>query len=230
VLLGIAYGMTRHTWVDGALTGLTLAVSMVPEEFPVVLTIFLALGAWRIARSRVLTRRLPAIETLGSATVLCVDKTGTLTANRMTITSVITGAETRTNDGAEEWRTPELAGVVRTAARASKRGTVDPMERAFFDFVSRTDPPADAENGTLVHEYPLTDRRLAVVHVWRHRDQVPAYDVAAKGAPETILSLCRMAKERRASAEHALEQMAGQGLRVLGVAHASWNGALPDAP
>jgi len=87
-IVAVAYSLQQHRWLDGVLAGLTVAISMVPEEFPVVLTVFLALGAWRISRNRVLTRRIPAIEALGSATVLCVDKTGTLTMNRMAVSAI----------------------------------------------------------------------------------------------------------------------------------------------
>src|SRR5262249_42977331 len=90
VVVAVAYGLTQGNWLSGALAGLALAIAMTPEEFPVVLTVFLALGAWRISKKRVLTRRVPAIEMLGAATVLCVDKTGTLTMNRMTVRDVVT--------------------------------------------------------------------------------------------------------------------------------------------
>ena len=89
VLVIVVYGLTRHDWLQGFLAGITLAMATLPEEFPVVLTIFLALGAWRLSQKQVLTRHVPAVETLGSATVLCVDKTGTLTQNRMTVRSIV---------------------------------------------------------------------------------------------------------------------------------------------
>ncbi len=87
-LVIVAYGLTRGNWLNGFLAGITLAMALLPEEFPVVLTIFLALGAWRISQKRVLTRRVPAVETLGAATVLCVDKTGTITQNRMSVSTL----------------------------------------------------------------------------------------------------------------------------------------------
>ena len=87
------YGLTRGDWLNGVLAGITLAMAMLPEEFPVVLTIFLALGAWRISQKRVLTRRVPAVETLGAATVLCVDKTGTLTLNQMSVSQLYAGGQ-----------------------------------------------------------------------------------------------------------------------------------------
>ena len=90
----VVYGLTRGDWLKGFLAGITLAMAMVPEEFPVVLTIFLALGAWRLSKVKVLARRVPVVETLGSATVLCVDKTGTLTVNRMSIRKLVVDGTT----------------------------------------------------------------------------------------------------------------------------------------
>src|SRR5438445_12273147 len=118
ITVAVVYGLTRGNWLRGALAGLALAISMVPEEFPVVLTIFLALGAWRISRKRVLTRRVPAIEMLGSATLLCVDKTGTLTMNRMAVRDVI--------EPPHHTRSEVLAAAV----LASAEDPVDPMEKA----------------------------------------------------------------------------------------------------
>ena len=89
LVLVVGYGLIRGQWLEGVLAGIALAMSVLPEEFPVVLTVFLALGAWRLAQTRVLTRRVPAVETVGAATVLCVDKTGTLTQNRMSIQGVV---------------------------------------------------------------------------------------------------------------------------------------------
>ena len=210
VVVGLAYGLLRHQWLDGALAGLTLAISMVPEEFPVVLTVFLALGAWRISRSRVLTRRIPAVETLGSATVLCVDKTGTLTMNRMTVTGVI-GHE---------------GDVVGTAVRASKVDAFDPMERAI---VERADALGLQTGGheVLAREYPLTDALLAVTHAWRAPD-ASAYTIATKGAPEAIVRLCALDASTREEIAAQVNRMASNGLRVIGVARAVWtHRALP---
>src|SRR6187397_1900678 len=123
IVVGVLYGMTRGRWLDGALAGLTMAISMIPEEFPVVLTIFLALGAWRISRSQVLTRRVPAIETLGAATVLCVDKTGTLTLNQMAVAEI---------------RGQVKYAVLEFATLPSKPEPFDPMERAILDAAAQS--------------------------------------------------------------------------------------------
>jgi Ca2+-transporting ATPase len=229
IVAGVAYGFVRHAWLDGALAGLTLAISMVPEEFPVILTVFLALGAWRISRSHVLTRRIPAIETLGSATVLCVDKTGTLTLNRMSVAAVTAadGSEDIVRDG--QSLTPASAVVMSAALFASKPDAFDPMERAFKNLDDALGFAAAANGRALIREYPLSDALLAVVHVWR--DGVGTAFVAAKGAPEAIAELCGLDDSVRREILQQVERMADRGLRVLGVAQAEWDAAtLPDSP
>jgi len=232
VVVGVAYGIARHHWLDGALAGLTLAISMIPEEFPVILTIFLALGAWRISRNHVLTRRVPAIETLGSATVLCVDKTGTLTANRMSVAAVAAA-----NGGALETigeipvLTTAATEIVSTAILASRPDPFDPMERAFSDLGRRLALETDQGGLTLAHEYPLSDAMLAVVHVWRTRSDGFDFVVAAKGAPEAIVALCDLDAGQRHRILQEVERMAGDGLRLLGVARGVWNAdAMPESP
>jgi P-type Ca2+ transporter type 2C len=199
----LLYGLMRGDWLGGVLAGVTLAMTLLPEEFPVVLTVFLALGAWRISRHGVLTRRMPAIETLGAATVLCVDKTGTLTENRMTVVD-----------------TPQ--NVVDIAALASELEPFDAMDRAI---VTAASPIAvgNRRDWRLEHDYPFSDDFLAMCHVWRSPDG--ALRVAIKGAPETVLPLCNMTA--RIS---ELEAAAARGRRLLAVAEAAWSGALPDDP
>ncbi|MDO8671890.1 MAG: HAD-IC family P-type ATPase, partial [Dehalococcoidia bacterium] len=135
-LVVILYGLSRGNWLDGLLAGITLAMAMLPEEFPVVLTVFLALGAWRIAQKQVLTRRVPAIETLGSATVLCVDKTGTLTLNRMSVSKIWAGGEyLDVGDQQATFELPEkFHQTVEFSILASPRDPFDPMEIAFQAF------------------------------------------------------------------------------------------------
>jgi Ca2+-transporting ATPase len=201
-LIALVYALTRGDWLGGLLAGLALAISMVPEEFPVVLTVFLALGAWRISKRRVLTRRVPAIEMLGSATVLCVDKTGTLTMNRMT------ARETRAAPGHDRME------ILRAAMLASGENPVDPMERALHE--AATAAGAGGANYGLVHEYPLSPALLAMSRVVDTGD-THEYGVFTKGAPEAVARLCRIPLDKIAPDVHA---MADQGLRVLGVAQA----------
>ena len=221
VIYALTRGGTLQVWKDGLLAGIAMAMAILPEEFPVILTVFLALGAWRISKSRVLTRRMPAIETLGAATVLCVDKTGTLTENRMTLSRVMAGENTkRVADLAEPWPAACRA-VLDTAVLASRANPFDPMERALHAAVAQSTVTAlpPARPMVLLREYPLSPGLLAVTHVWEQSPPGALY-LASKGAPEAIAHLCRLSTEERASMIRKVAQLAGDGLRVLGVARA----------
>lgn len=226
ILVALLHVVLRGVWIDGMLAGVTLAMAILPEEFPVVLTVFLALGAWRISKSRVLTRRVPVIETLGAATVLCVDKTGTLTLNRMALQRLAAGADTHAvSDGTA---LPErFHEVLEYAVLASEINPFDPMERAILDLGDRELGARRAQHALwhLVREYPLSPELLAHTHVWR-TGHTTEHVVAVKGAPEAVARLCRLAPDMWTRCEQQVERMARDGLRVLAVAraqHASEN-------
>lgn len=232
VLVALVYGIMHSDWPKGALLGLTMAISMVPEELPVVLTIFLALGAWRISRRGVLTRRIPAIETLGSATVLCADKTGTLTQNRMSVRSLFAGENFLEIEDENEARlAADCQELLSIAVLASQAEPFDPMEKAIRGLGQRAlDKFHPLTTGILVREYPLTRTLLAVTRVWDFQAD-DKYAVAAKGAPEAIAKLCRLNDVETDELMSRVSQMASRGLRVLGVASAaSPRTALPDSP
>jgi Ca2+-transporting ATPase len=215
--------MTQGDWLSGLLAGITLAMAMLPEEFPVVLTIFLALGAWRISRKRVLTRRVPAVETLGSATVLCVDKTGTLTQNRMSVSKLFARGELFDVSHQPQEPLPEaFHEIVEFSILASEKDPFDPMEKALrqlgYHTLIRTEHLH--EDWTLVHEYPLSQSLLALSHVHRTSNG-EGYVVAAKGAPEAIADLCHFDRAQTDELSRTILAMAGGGLRILGVAKAS---------
>ena len=225
-LCGLAvllYGITRGNWINGVLVGIALAMSLLPEEIPVVLTVFLALGAWRMSQRKVLTRRMPAIETLGAATVLCVDKTGTLTLNRMSVTRLcVAGEFYNVNSSAEETLPQRFHPLVRFAVLASEPDPFDPMEKAFQALANRYLASDDrSKNWSLAHEYSISPALLALSHVWRTDDK---YIVATKGAPEAIADLCRFDNSRLRELERHVDFMAAEGLRVLAVAHAEFAG------
>jgi Ca2+-transporting ATPase len=224
VVVVVAYGLSRgntgKSWSDGLLAGITLAMATLPEELPVILTIFLALGAWRISQQRVLTRRMPAIETLGAATVLCVDKTGTLTLNQMSVQQLFAGGKffDLTESGAKSL--PEtFHRTLEFSVLASKRDPFDPMEKAIRQLGERYLGAGEHQHDdwSLVHEYPLSAELLALSHVWRSPDGA-GYVVAAKGAPEAIADLCHFDPVRCAELSQSVTTMAAQGLRVLAVA------------
>ena len=220
-LVALAYGLIRGAWGQGALAGLTVAISLIPEEFPMVLAVFLALGAWRLANHKVLVRRSAVIETLGAASVLCVDKTGTLTENRMEVARLWTSeGETAIDGGAVP--TGAAAELLRIAALASAVRPVDPMDKAVRALTRDADLAGGAMDAEPSRAWPLRPERLAVVQLWRERDQ--AHLAAAKGAPEAIFHLCRLSDDEIASLHAVIERYAEQGLRVLGVASARGEG------
>ncbi len=221
-LVVFVYGMTRGDWLSGLLAGITLAMAMLPEEFPVVMTIFLALGAWRISRNRVLTRRVPAVETLGSATVLCVDKTGTLTQNRMSVSKLFARGELYDVSHHPQEPLPEaFHEIVEFSILASEKDPFDPMEKALRQLGYHTLLQTEHlhEDWTLVHEYPLSHSLLALSHVHKTSNG-EGYVVAAKGAPEAIADLCHFDRAQADELSRTILSMADGGLRILGVAKA----------
>lgn len=219
VVVALAYGLLRDLWIDGALAGITIAIALIPEEFPVVLSVFLSLGAWRLAQHQVLVRRAAAIEALGGATMLCVDKTGTLTENRMAVSALWSPqAEGRPDD---EPLAPALRDVLDTAVRASSPQPTDPMDLALAALA----PPATERPEQV---WPLATHRLAVVQTWLTPE---GRRTAAKGSPEAVFALCRMTASETAAARSALERLASGGLRVLAVAEADHDAAVaaPEA-
>ena len=223
VIVVVVFGLTRGDWVDGFLAGITLAMATLPEEFPVVLTIFMALGAWRISKQHVLTRRMPAVEMLGAATVLCVDKTGTLTMNRMTVAKIGIGDQLFDVDGKQATLSEELHAVVEYSILASPTDPFDPMEKAMKELGGRTllNTEHIHHDWTMVHEYPLSEKMLAMSRVWRSPDGKD-YIIAAKGAPEAIGDLCHFNDSQNAVLLTQINLMAEQGLRVIGVARATF--------
>jgi Ca2+-transporting ATPase len=231
VLLAVVYGATRGDWLRGLLAGLTLAMAVVPEEFPVVLTVFFALGAWRLSKHRVLTRRVSAVEALGATTVLCVDKTGTLTENRMTIARLSADSVRLSVSADATSSLPEsVHRLVEFGILASQRDPFDPMERAFHTLghAALEDTEHLHRDWSLLREYPLSPELLALSHVWRSPEGGRRV-IAAKGAPEAIADLCHLDSEAWEQLRAEVEAMASQGLRVLAVARASFAEArLPE--
>jgi Ca2+-transporting ATPase len=226
LLVIVVYGVVHGDWLQAVLGGIALGMSMLPEEFPLVLTAFMVMGAWRLSRARVLTRRAAAIETLGAATVLCTDKTGTLTENRMTV------AELRTRG--PQWRRDSdlpmpraLAPVIEAAMLASAPHPSDPMEKAIAELAGAT--AAACTDRKLIRSYGLGPKLLAMSNVWK-LDGAADCSVLTKGAPETVASLCRLSGSELNWLRQAMEEMAGRGERVLGVARARCDATnLPDS-
>jgi Ca2+-transporting ATPase len=220
----VVFGLTRNDWLNGLLAGITLAMATLPEEFPVVMTIFLALGAWRISQRKVLTRRVPAIEMLGAATALCVDKTGTLTLNRMTVSKLCVldsqlKPEFHDITMGQVALPEKLHQMVEYSILASPADPFDPMEKAMKELATRTLMNTEHlhANWTFLREYPLSEKLLAMSRVWQSPDG-KEYIIAAKGAPEAIADLCHLGETQLIRLHKQIEAMANQGLRVIAVA------------
>ncbi|MFN8546040.1 MAG: HAD-IC family P-type ATPase [Candidatus Binatia bacterium] len=223
--VAVLYAAAVGDWLRGVLAGISLAIALTPEEFPVVLAVFLALGALRMSRKQVLTRQAQAIETLGAATVLCVDKTGTLTLNDMAVARLV--ANGLSHAVAPEGGAPlaePFHELTEFLLLASQRDPFDPMELAITRYAHRELAGTEHLHASWlpVREYPLSERLLAVCHVWRAPD-APDYVVAAKGAPEAIADLCHLDAPVTTALATQVARLADDGLRVLAVARARFS-------
>jgi Ca2+-transporting ATPase len=249
LFLVATFGLLRGDWLAALLAGIALAMALLPQEFTVVLTVIPALGAWRLSKQNVLTRRIAAIETLGATSVLCVDKTGTLTENRMTVaelyvepasTAARAGPRAMYADDAAQFAPGESLSIdyaatselpesfhtlVEFSILASVADPFDPMEKAFHRLGTHflQDTEHLHHDWALVQEYGLTPELRAMSHVWKAQ-QDQKHVVAAKGAPEAIIDLCHLDADAQARIAAAVDAMAAKGLRVLGVAQARFEG------
>ena len=227
VIVAVVYGVTRGHWLDGILASLTLAMAIIPNEFPVVLALFLSLGAWRLSRAHLLTRRIPAVETLGATTVLCVDKTGTLTLNQLSVSMLAADGRSLDLPVPPPGHLPEeFHTLVEFGILASQRAALDPIDQALKrvgDAYLATTEHIHTD-WSLVQEYPLSTQLLALSRVWRSPDGQD-YIIAAKGAPEAIADLCHFDDGRRRELGPSIATMTDHGLRVLGVARSRFRAA-----
>lgn len=192
----------KNRLIESILSGITLAMAMIPEEFPVILTVFLSMGAWRLAKKNSLIKKLPSVETLGSVSVLCVDKTGTITMNNMTVTD-IWSINDNTND------------LLLTMGMACETEAYDPMEHAILSYCKKNNLDEETLfNGELITEYPFTNERKMMGHVWYKNNEII---IASKGSPEKLLSLCDLNYKTKKIIENKILNMAEKGLRVLAV-------------
>ncbi len=215
ILIVFFYYLTTNDFIQALLSGLAVAMSIVPEEFAVVLTVFLALGAWRMSKYNALTRKLNSIQNIGAATVLCVDKTGTLTMNKMVLKKAFA------NGKEYDFETMEVPKVfqrlLKFSVLASQKIPFDPMEKAIKEAVKQKLSFSDDEAMELIKEYPLSKELLALSHVWGNENK-KEFIVASKGAPEAIIDLCHLEKNEKEKILKQVNHFSNQGYRVLGVA------------
>jgi P-type Ca2+ transporter type 2C len=232
LLLATAYCLLSwlwdgHTFLESVLSGIALTMAILPEEIPVILTVFLALGAWRISKHKVLTRRVPAVEALGAISVLAVDKTGTLTQNRMQVAELVAAGEIFRDEGADDL--PEsFHELTEFAMLATPVDPFDPMEKAIQRFGLRWLSGTEHVHAELApeFEYGLSSDILAMTRVF-HGKSPTQHLLATKGAPEAVIDLCHLAAAECEAILRQVETMAERGLRVLGVARGEWQGTQP---
>lgn len=209
-----------HSFTGSLLKALTLAMSILPEEIPVAFTTFMALGAWRLIKMGVVVKNMKTVETLGSATIICTDKTGTLTENRMTLARLFVWPSGHIS-GDESFGNPEESALIRAAMWASEPRPFDPMEIALHQAYATTAAVDERPLYTMIHEYPLGGAPPMMTHVFRSDSGTML--IAAKGAPEAIMNVSQLDQVGRRQIETAMQALAEQGYRLLGVGTAIWD-------
>ncbi|WP_158847872.1 cation-translocating P-type ATPase [Algibacter sp. L1A34] len=217
---GVNY-FKSYNLLDSLLKALTLAMSILPEEIPVAFTTFMAMGAWRLMKMGVVVKQMKTVETLGSATVICTDKTGTITENKMSLAKLyctvirkITSTKETLNKNEKE--------LVRMAMWASEPIPFDPMEIALHESYKRLFTVDERPNYKMFHEYPLNGKPPMMTHIFQ--DDSGHRIIAAKGAPEALLNVSILTPKERKEIEEAINLLANDGYRVLGVGHTTFNG------
>lgn len=224
IVWGINFFNSRDA-LDSLLKALTLAMSILPEEIPVAFTTFMALGAWRLMKLGIIVKQMKTVETLGGATVICTDKTGTITENRMSLAKVFTLTTEKITDASGALTEDEKA-LIRMAMWASEPIPFDPMELALHEAYAAQMETDERQHYQIVHEYPLDGKPPMMTHVFE--DGKGNRIIAAKGAPEAILRLANLSSEEKEKAEAAVQTLSAEGYRVLGVGETNFStGAFP---
>lgn len=220
----VLFALLRGSWLHAALGGIAIGMSLLPQEIPLVLAVFTAMGAWRIAGARVLTRRAAAIETLGSATVLCTDKTGTLTENRVRVELVVAGGEIWTREQSGQM-SARVEKALHAAMGASAPLPIDPIDKAIHEASVLSEKLAPQN---LLQTYGLRPNLFAMTNLWSGDGMT--ISAFAKGAPEAIAEICRMDKGQREQLLGEVNKHAERGMRLLAVAEAALErGSRPDS-
>ncbi len=222
VVWAFNYLLSRQL-ADSLLKALTLAMSILPEEIPVAFTTFMALGAWRLMQQGIIVKEMRTVEALGSATVICTDKTGTITENRMELAAIYLPGEPQPMYRAADWKTePAGFGLISASMWASEPVPFDPMEKALHAAYQQLADVDERAGYRMVHEYPLAGKPPMMTHVFSN--QSDRRIIAAKGAPETILRLVSLSPDLEAGTRRALEVLLRKGFRVLAVAVSDFRG------
>ena len=220
IVWAINYFMSYNI-LDSLLKALTLAMSILPEEIPVAFTTFMALGAWRLMKMGVVVKQMKTVETLGSATVICTDKTGTLTENKMQLSKLYTLTTGYAAAGQQPLQADEKE-LVRLGMWASEPIPFDPMEIALHNAYAATTGTDERPRYNMVHEYPIGGKPPMMTHIFENGNGNRI--IAAKGAAEAIIKLSRLSVEEKHKVQDAVQALSHEGFRVLGVGESSFEG------
>ena len=221
VIWAVNYYESR-SWLNSLLKGLTLAMSILPEEIPVAFTTFMALGSWRLMKKGVIVKKTRTVETLGGATVICTDKTGTLTENIMQLQAVYSFNTGKLYEN--KWSNNDaITEVITTAMWASEPVPFDPMEKTLHEVYEQITPSDKRKEYSMVHEYPLSGKPPIMTHVFENRfgNRI----IATKGAPEAVLKQCSLSAEKLSELQKILDGLTTRGYRVLAIASSDFIGA-----
>ncbi|MDD3004449.1 cation-translocating P-type ATPase [Flavobacterium sp.] len=210
-----------HNFVSSLLAGLTLAMSILPEEIPVAFTTFMALGAWKLMREGIIVKRSSVVETLGSTTVICTDKTGTITQNTMQLKYLF---DYKSNQLYQEdqFQSPQLSELICFAMWSSEPVPFDPMEKTIHQVYEQTQYNDQRKDFQMIHEYPLEGKPPMMTHLFE--DTSGHRIIAAKGAPEAILAVSTLSETQKNKVREQISDLAKQGYRLLAVAKSVFNG------
>ena len=215
------YFWRTNDLLNSLLKGLTLAMSILPEEIPVAFTTFMALGSWRLMKEGVIVKKIRTVETLGSATVICTDKTGTITMNKMTLQSVYDFTSNQLFEK-ENWNDPRAAKLIEMAMWASEPVPFDPMEKTLHQEYEATTNTDTRRDFFMIHEYPLDGKPPMMTHVFENKEGKRI--IAAKGGPEALLQVSNLNKEEKNTIQHTITTLAAKGYRILGVGYSDFSG------
>ena len=215
------YFWKTNDLLNSLLKGLTLAMSILPEEIPVAFTTFMALGSWRLMKEGVIVKKIRTVETLGSATVICTDKTGTITMNKMTLQSVYDFTSNQLFEK-ENWNDPRAAKLIEMAMWASEPVPFDPMEKTLHQEYEATTNTDTRRDFFMIHEYPLDGKPPMMTHVFENKEGKRI--IAAKGGPEALLQVSNLNKEEKNTIQHTITTLAAKGYRILGVGYSDFSG------
>nr|WP_314840461.1 cation-translocating P-type ATPase [uncultured Flavobacterium sp.] len=221
VIVWIINFLNSRNILDSLLKALTLAMSVLPEEIPIAFTTFMALGAWRMMENGIIVKQMKTVETLGSATVICIDKTGTITENKMSLAKIFT-LKSQKITTIENELSYEEKELITTSMWASEPVPFDPMEVALHEIYSKVIENDQRPDFKMIHEYPLSGKPPMMTHIFENK--TGEMIIAAKGASEAIMAISKLSNEEKASILDAIKELSAEGHRILAVGKAIFEG------